>query len=77
MPEFVTKPNASVEPCRQVKRRRMRTREAAEYLGISSWKLRQQAVDGAIPYSNTGDGSPWLFDLCDLDAYIERTKQVM
>jgi Helix-turn-helix domain len=46
-------------------------------LGISAWKLRnlvQAGEIGCIP----GDGtSPWLFDLQDLDSWIERRKQTL
>jgi len=61
--------------CRRVVRRLLKTRQAAEYLGVSPWKLRQLAIDGALPYIDGGDRAPWRFDLCDLEAYIEKNKQ--
>jgi excisionase family DNA binding protein len=61
--------------CRRVVRRLLKTRQAADYLGVSPWKLRQLAIDGALPYINGGDRAPWRFDLCDLEAYIEKNKQ--
>jgi hypothetical protein len=44
------------------------------YLGVSAWKLRQLGQTGELTYIADGDGSPWRFDLCDLDDYIERLK---
>jgi hypothetical protein len=76
MPEFPMKMNANIEPCRAAKRRLIRTKEAEEYLGLSAWKLGQLAIDGALPYVNAGERAPWRFDLCDLESYIERSKQL-
>ena len=75
MPELQMRTSTNVGSCRQAKRRLLRTKEAAAYLGLSSWKLRQLVLDGALPYINAGDRAPWRFDLCDLEAYIERSKQ--
>jgi excisionase family DNA binding protein len=60
--------------CRQASRRLLRTREAAAYLGVSAWKLRRLVTDSRLPYVNDGDGSPWRFDLCDLQRYVEGSK---
>lgn len=57
------------------RRVRLRTRDAAEYLSISSWKLRRLIQDGRIPVVQDGDGSPFLLDLRDLDGYIDRNKR--
>jgi excisionase family DNA binding protein len=54
--------------------RLLKTQQAARYLGVSAWKLRNLVQNGEIPYI-PGDGtSPWLFDIHDLDAFIERAK---
>lgn len=57
--------------------RLVKTKQAAEYLAISQWKLRNLVQQGLIPYIEDGGGtSPWRFDLRDLDAYIERSRRV-
>lgn len=62
-------------PSAPVRRRMLKTREAAEYLGISAWTIRDLAKTGKLPYLQNGDG--WLtFDLRDLDAYVDRNKRV-
>jgi excisionase family DNA binding protein len=60
--------------CRQAAKRLLRTKQAAAYLGVSAWKLRQLGQTGQLAYIADGDGSPWRFDLCDLDDYIDRVK---
>ncbi len=55
-------------------RRLMRTREAAIYLGSSMWKIRRLVQDGRLPYVSDSEGSRWLFDVKDLDAYIDTNK---
>ena len=57
------------------KRRLLRTREAAEYLGLSPWKLRRLIQCGQLPVVQDTDGSPFMLDLRDLDGYIERNKR--
>jgi excisionase family DNA binding protein len=58
-----------------VKPRVLKTNDAAAYLGISAWKLRNMVQSGEIAYI-AGDGtSPWLFDKQDLDRWIETRKQ--
>ena len=58
--------------------RLVKTKQAAEYLAISQWKLRNLVQQGVIPYIEDGGGtSPWRFDLRDLDAYIERSRRVL
>jgi excisionase family DNA binding protein len=53
----------------------LKTKDAAAYLGISDWKLRNLVQSGDISYI-AGDGtSPWLFDKQDLDRWIETRKQ--
>ena len=57
------------------RRRLLRTKEAAEYLGLSPWKLRKLIQDGQLPVVQDTDGSPFLLDLRDLDGYIDRNKR--
>jgi len=54
--------------------RLLRTRQAAEYLCISEWKLRKLIQGGSLPYLHGGEGAPFLLDIRDLDEYIERNK---
>lgn len=68
------RPVVALPPCRQAARRLLRTKQAAAYLGVSAWKIRQLAQDGKLAYFAADEGSPWRFDLCDLDAYIERHR---
>jgi excisionase family DNA binding protein len=57
--------------------RLLKTQQAARYLGISAWKLRNLVQSGEIAYI-PGDGTtPWLFDKQDLDSWIERRKQTL
>jgi excisionase family DNA binding protein len=56
-------------------KRLLRTRDAAQYLSISSWKLRRLIQDGKLPVVQDVDGSPFLLDVRDLDGYIERNKR--
>lgn len=55
-------------------RRLMRTREAANYLGSSMWKIRRLVQQGSLPYVSDSDGGRWLFDVRDLDNYIDANK---
>lgn len=58
-----------------LKPRLIRTKDAARYLGVSPWKIRQLVLAGKLNFVDDGDGSPWRFDLHDLDAYIAQRKQ--
>ena len=59
---------------RELTRRLLRTREAAYYLGSSMWKIRRLVQDGLLPYVSDSDGGRWLFDVKDLDEYIDANK---
>ena len=53
----------------------LKTKQAAEYAGISSWKLRRLARDRQVAYISDGDNtSPFRFLVADLDAYLERCR---
>jgi hypothetical protein len=43
--------------------RLLRTRQAAEYLCMSEWKLRRLIQDGLLPYLHGGEGAPFLLDI--------------
>ena len=58
--------------------RLVKTKQAAAYLAISEWKLRNLVQLGLIPYIEDGRGtSPWRFDIRDLDEYIQRSRRVL
>lgn len=54
--------------------RYVRTPEAADYLGLSRATLNKDRVTGllGIPYAKLGRAV--LYDLTDLDAFMERNK---
>lgn len=58
-------------------RRLLRLRPASEYLSVSPGLLRTLCQRGEIPVIVlTENGhAPWLIDVRDLDAWIERTKR--
>jgi len=56
-------------------RRLLRTRQAAEYLGMSPWSLRRMVEHRELLYVSAGDHtSAWRFDIHDLDRWIEEHK---
>ncbi len=42
---------------------------------MSPWKLRRLIQEGRLPVVQDADGSPFLLDVRDLDAYVERSKR--
>lgn len=60
----------------KVDSRMLRTAEAADYLGISEWKLRQMVYSGEIEVIRQ---KYWLFAIDDLDKWItaNREKEVL
>jgi excisionase family DNA binding protein len=65
----VTAESASNEP----KKRLYSVKEAAIYLGRTEWAVREMYYKGKIPCVR--DGSRVLFDIRDLDAWIEKSKE--
>jgi len=57
------------------KRRLLRIKDASEYLSLSPWKLRQLVSYGKLPVVQDTEGSPFLFDMRDLDGFVERNKR--
>ena len=55
-------------------KRLLRLKEAASYLGISPWKLREMAHQGEVPYVRFAENGMMLFDVRDLDVHIDRNK---
>lgn len=56
--------------------RLVKAKQAAQYLNISTWKLRNLVQEGRIPYIPGEGTAPWLFDRRDLDQYVEKAKVV-
>lgn len=56
-------------------RRVLRTSAAAQYLGMSEWKLRRLVADRVLPIVQYGEGAPWQFDVNDLDGLIGCSKR--
>ena len=56
-------------------RRLLKTVEAATYLGVSPWAIRQMVQTGTLPKVRMGEGNTWRFDLLDLDDFIQRSKE--
>jgi len=68
--------SSSTKPVKPtIAKRLLRVREAAHYLSVSPWKVRRLVQEGLLPIIPQGDGAPWLLDLRDLDAFIERHKR--
>jgi excisionase family DNA binding protein len=58
--------------------RMLKTKQAAHYLNVSAWKLRNIVQSGEIAcIISDGTSSPWLFDIRDLDDWIERNKRTL
>jgi len=49
-------------------------KEAAVYLGRSDWSVREMLWSGKLPFIR--EGKKIYLDIHDLDAWIDRTKQV-
>lgn len=58
-------------------RRLLRLKPASEYLSISTAQLRRLVQSAALPVIRLEENghAPWLLDIRDLDAWIERTKR--
>jgi excisionase family DNA binding protein len=73
MPRVLTIPQ-SFTAARQLSRRLLRLKSAAEYLSLSPGKLRALIQASEIPVVKYGENAPWLIDVRDLDYWIERNK---
>jgi excisionase family DNA binding protein len=56
-------------------KRLLRLKQGSEYLGLSRWTFRRLVHEGQIPILKTHHNAPWLVDLRDLDAWVEKNKQ--
>jgi excisionase family DNA binding protein len=55
-------------------RRYLKVKAAADYLGYSPWKVRDLIRNGKLPYVQDGESGPFMLDIVDLDAYMEKHK---
>ena len=60
-----------------IPKRLLRTKEAAQYLGMSPGKLRRLTQSGELPIIQHDERAPWLYDLHDLDSHIEKCKRTL
>ena len=58
-----------------IAKRLLTTKEAATYLGMSDWSIRQLARAGKLPVVSGCEECNWKFDVHDLDEFIENNKQ--
>ncbi len=61
---------------REIPRRLVNLKEAANFLGLSKHSIRRKAHLGDIPYVKSGKGLRYrmLFDLLDLEKWVDRNK---
>jgi hypothetical protein len=55
----------------------LKTKQAANYLAVSAWKLRNLVQAAEIACIISEGTAPWLFDIRDLDDWIERNKRTL
>jgi excisionase family DNA binding protein len=58
-------------------KRLLRLKPAAAYLSVSPGKLRSIVQKGELPVVRIGGNAPWLLDVRDLDAWIDRHKETI
>ena len=52
-------------------------KEAAEWLGLTTWAIRERAWAGQIPVVQFPGGRKMYFDINDLEAFIADNKRVI
>jgi len=66
--------NSMTDQRKRLAKRLYTIKEAAEYLGRSTWSMRELVWAGKIPFIK--DGRKFYFDIKDLDEYIEKNKSM-
>jgi excisionase family DNA binding protein len=56
-------------------KRLVTTKEAAKYLAMSDWSIRQLVRLGKLPIVSGCEECNWRFDVRDLDEYVDSNKQ--
>lgn len=59
-----------------VRKRLLTTKEAAQYLGVSTWTIRRLVQEGKLPVVSGCEECNWRFDVRDLDHWIEQNKEL-
>lgn len=57
-----------------VPKRLLTIKEAAQYLSLSVYSVREMIWGGALPYIKREGGRKYLLDIRDLDAFIDSQK---
>jgi excisionase family DNA binding protein len=57
-----------------VPKRLLSIREAAQYLGLSVYTVRELIWSGVLPYVKREGGRKYLLDIRDLDDFIDSQK---
>ena len=57
--------------------RLLTVKRAAEWLGLTTWALRERIWEGQIPVVQFVDGGKMWVDVKDLEALIQRHKRVI
>src|SRR3954468_6855122 len=65
---------SAVTKAQQMTHRLLRLKPAADYMSMSTWTLRRLIQQGELPVIQR-ENAPWLVDVEDLNAWIERSKQ--
>jgi hypothetical protein len=52
-------------------------KDAAEYLGLTTWAMRERIWQGLIPVVQFPGGRKQYIDRRDLDSFIEKNKRVI
>ena len=57
-----------------VPKRLLTIKEAAQYLSLSVYSVREMIWSGVLPYIKRQGGRKYLLDIRDLDAFIDSQK---
>lgn len=52
-------------------------KDAARYLGLTVWAMRERCWSGALPVVRFDGGRKLYLDVKDLETFIERHKQIL
>jgi excisionase family DNA binding protein len=52
-------------------------KQAAQYLGLTVWAIRERIWAGALPVVRFDGGRKMYLDVRDLDSFIDRHKAVL
>lgn len=52
-------------------------KKAADYLGLTTWAMRERVWAGQIPVVQFPDGRKMFIDVQDLEAFIQKNKRTI